>query len=149
MGGIKEFLKRNENGYLFADITLILGLVVLFGKKDHIYFGLILMIFIIVYLMTLNQGTKVINNYNKDIRAKDADFDVVHIVKSGEYKGNVDGIKVDGKVYKLPDGVRATVTKNGKIRVYSLFGYFLYLTCGGELTKAPDARWYKLFPYHE
>lgn len=146
MGKVKESLKRCENGYLFADITLLLIIPVFFWKKDPIlilFLGIIALIFL--GMTMVHQGTKVINKYDKDILAKDDDSDVVHTVKSGDYKGNVDGIKVDGKVYKLPDGVRATVTRDGKIRVYSLLGKLIYLGAGGELSKAPDAAWDNLF----
>ena len=147
MGKVKESLKRCENGYLFADITFWGAIGILFWKKEPMYFACLLIIYVIVVCKTIfNQGTKVINNYDKDILAKDEDSDVVHIVKSGEYKGNVDGIRVDGKVYKLPDGVRATVTRTGKIRFYSAHGLLFYWAGGGELTSAPDASWDKLFP---
>ncbi len=142
MEKLKHFLKRNENGYLFTDITLLLIIPVFFWKKEPIlilFLGIIALIFL--GMTMVHQGTKVINKYDKDILAKDDDSDVVHTVKSGD----VDGIKVDGKVYKLPDGVRATVTKSGKIRIYSLVGYFIYLGAGGELSKAPDSAWNDLF----
>ena len=150
MGKVKESLKKYENGYLFADITFLGAIGILFWKKEPMYFVFLLIIYVIVIYMTIfNQGTKVINNYDKDILAKDEDSDVVHTVKSGEYKGHVDGIKVDGKVYKLPDGVRATVTRTGKIRVYSAIGLLFYMAGGGELTKAPNACWDKLFSTQE
>lgn len=146
MDKFKHFLKRNENGYLFTDITIIVAIIVLFWKKEPVYIVPIVIIAVVFFTMSvLNQGTKVINKYDKDILAKDDDSDVVHTVKSGDYKGNVDGIKLDGKVYKLPDGVRATVTKSGKIRICSIVGSLIYWGAGEELAKAPDAGWDNLF----
>lgn len=71
--------------------------------------------------------------------------DAVYIVKSGGFKNHVDGIKVNGKVYKLPDGVRATVTRSGKIYMYSLLGEIVYAIAGDEICTPPDPTWNKLF----
>lgn len=147
---IKKFLKRNENGFLFADLLFIASVFYIIKTKNHYItpFALII-IAIFIYITIFHHGTKVINNSGKPIDAKDEDSDTVYTVRPGEFRDHIDGIKVDGKVYKLPDGVRATVTKNRKIMVYSLLGYFFYLTAGGELTKAPDDGWNKLFPVQE
>ena len=147
MKNIKEICQRIENGYLSTDLIVAFIFYIAFKKGDAIYIFFAFGVACLMGLTTmLHHGTKVINNYDGDIFAKDEDSDAVYIVKSGGFKNHVDGIKVNGKVYKLPDGVRATVTRSGDIRMYSLLGYLIYIIEGGELTSAPDSSWNKLFP---
>lgn len=146
MGKVKEICQRIENGYLATDLIVAFIFYIAFKKGDAIYIFFAFGVACLMGLTTmLHHGTKVINNYDGDIFAKDEDSDAVYIVKSGGFKNHVDGIKVNGKVYKLPAGVRATVTRNGNIYMCSLLGEIIYSVAGGELQKAPDACWNKLF----
>ena len=150
MGKVKEICQRIGNGYLATDLIVVLILGIAFKKGEEIYVVLAMFAAFIMSATTMfHHATKVINNYNGDIFAKDDDSDTVYIVKSGGFKNHVDGIKVNGKVYKLPAGVWATVTRNGNIYMCSLLGEIIYSVAGGELQKAPDACWDKLFSTQE
>lgn len=141
---MKEKMQRLENGYLVVDIAIV-WCIIAFAKGNVERSLFLLAIVVIVWYITMyHHGTKVINRYNGNVFVKGEDGDEVFAVPSGDMKNHVDGVKVNGKVYKLPDGVRATITKNGKVFVSSVFGYLVYKVCGGELGKAPDPSWDKL-----
>ena len=128
MGKVKEICQRIGNGYLATDLIVVLILGIAFKKGEEIYVVLAMFAAFIMSATTMfHHATKVINNYNGDIFAKDDDSDTVYIVKSGGFKNHVDGIKVNGKVYKLPAGVWATVTRNGNIYMCSLLGKLFIL----------------------
>lgn len=144
--GFKEICQRIENGYLATDLIVAFIFYIAFKKGDAIYIFFAFGVACLMGLTTmLHHGTKVINNYDGDIFAKDEDSNTVHTVKSGEFKNHIDGIKVNGKVYKLPDGVRATVTRSGKIYMYSLLGEIVYAIAGDEICAPPDDAWKPLF----
>jgi hypothetical protein len=48
-------------------------------------------------------------------------------------------------VYKIPDGVHATVTADNKVKVYSLWGGLVYKVRGGQISTPPDSSWNKMF----
>ena len=144
---IKDIVKRYNNSYLLADITFLSSFAFLFWKKNQYLFVLLLVVAVtIIVIATIHHGTTVVNKSDKKIKAKDEDGSTVFDVNPGEYKSNIDGIKVNDTVYKLPDGVRVVVGKDGKIRAYSLIGGIFKATLGGVLTSAPDNSWDALFP---
>jgi hypothetical protein len=59
-------------------------------------------------------------------------------------KYGIDGVKINGVVYKIPDGTHAKITKENKIKIDSIFGWFVYVVRGGILTDAPSD-WKSLF----
>ena len=48
-------------------------------------------------------------------------------------------------VYKIPNGVHATVNAKNKVKVSSLWGNLIYAVLGGQLTTPPDNGWNKMF----
>ena len=48
-------------------------------------------------------------------------------------------------VYKIPNGVHATVNAKNKVRISSIWGNLIYAVLGGQLTTPPDNGWNKMF----
>ena len=48
-------------------------------------------------------------------------------------------------VYKIPNGVHATVNAKNKVRISSIWGNLIYAVLGGQLTTPPDNEWNKMF----
>lgn len=143
---MKEAFQKLENGYLFTDLLFIASVIYFFKTKNYHFIPVaIIVVGIVMYITMFHHGTRVINKSGKTIKAKDEGSAAVYDVADGNFKNHIDGILVDGTVYKLPDGVRATVTKHGKIFVSSLFGTLIYKLSGGALKAAPDAAWNPLF----
>ena len=143
---MKEKFQKFENGYLFVDLLVIGSILYYLKSKNYNLIPIeIIVVGIIMYIVMYHNGTKVINRSNENVFVKDEDSDEVSIVPSGRLKNNIDGVRVNGKVYKLPDGVRATITKKGKVFVSSIIGTIIYKVSGGELKSAPDPSWNKLF----
>lgn len=69
-----------------------------------------------------------------------------YILSTGDGQHDVDGIRSNDVIYKIPDGVHVTVRPNGKVVPHSIAGKFLYWTEGGALDNPPDASWNALFP---
>lgn len=53
--------------------------------------------------------------------------------------------KPEYSVYKIPDGVHATVKEDYNVKVRSLWGRLIYKVRGGLLTAPPDKDWEPLF----
>ena len=147
---MKQGIKANL--YLATDILALAAIIVLVfytKKKDETFLIgsalLGVLAFIIIAIQAKWGQTKVSNKSSATIYAKPEEgTEPVGIVPQGEQWG-IDGIKTDGKVYKLPDGVHATVAESGKIRIASLTGTFIYMLIGGRLSTPPDGGWQKLF----
>ena len=69
-----------------------------------------------------------------------------YVLESWEKRHDIDGMKVNDVVYKIPDGVHVTVNKKGKVIPHSISGAFWYYKEGGVLDNPPDATWNSLFP---
>ena len=63
----------------------------------------------------------------------------------GGARYDIDGVKIQDKVYKLSDGCHAVARKDGTVKVKSLTGKFVNSVMGGVLVKAPDECWDELF----
>ena len=48
-------------------------------------------------------------------------------------------------VYKVPNGVHATVNAENKVKITSLWGLLIYKVLGGQLATPPDSGWNKMF----
>ena len=147
---MKQGIKANL--YLATDILAMLAIIVLVfsaKKKDESFLiGSALLgalAFIIIAIQAKWGQTKVSNESSTMIYAKPEEgTEPVGIVPQGEGYA-IDGIKTDGKVYKLPNGVHATIGEGGKIRIASITGTLIYLLGGGVLPTPPDGGWQKLF----
>ena len=63
----------------------------------------------------------------------------------GGARYDIDGVKTQGKVYKLSDGCHAVARKDGTVKVKSFTGKFVNSVMGGVLATAPDECWDELF----
>lgn len=147
---MKQTIKANL--YAVTDILALVAIIVLafsVKKKDESFLitsGIFTLFAVIVFLIQAKWGqTKVSNQSSAMIYAKPEEgAEPVGIAPQGEGYA-IDGVKADGNVYKLPNGVHATVGEGGKIRVASLTGTFIYMLIGGRLSTPPDGGWQKLF----
>lgn len=147
---MKQGIKANL--YLATDILVLVAIIVLVfytKKKDETFLIgsalLGVLAFIIIAIQAKWGQTKVSNESSTMIYAKPEEgTEPVGIAPQGECYG-IDGIKAHGKVYKLPNGVHATVAESGKIRIASITGTLIYMLGGGVLPTPPGVDWQKLF----
>ena len=140
------------NLYAVTDILALLAIVlfILSGKREDktilIGSGIAIILAGIAFTIQVKFGqTKVSNQSPNTIYAKPEEgTEPVAVPPQGQCYG-IDGIKAQGRVYKLPDGVHATVKADGKIKIQSLTAKFIYLLGGGLLPTPPDGGWQKLF----
>ena len=69
-----------------------------------------------------------------------------YVLESGEKRHDIDGMKVNDVVYKIPDGVHLTVNEKGKVIPHSISGAFWYYKEGGLQTTSPGVGWESFFP---
>lgn len=69
-----------------------------------------------------------------------------YILNNGRKQHDIDGIKLNEVVYKIPDGVHVTVNDKGEIIPHSVVGKVIYKVEGGVLDNPPDSSWNALFP---
>ena len=147
---MKQTIKTNL--YAVTDILALVAIIVLafsVKKKDETFLitsGIFTLFAVIVFLIQAKWGqTKVSNQSSSMIYAKPEEgAEPVEVSPQGEYFGT-DGVKAGGKVYKLPNGVHATVSQNDKVSIASLTGTLMYMLIGGVLPTPPDGGWQKLF----
>lgn len=84
------------------------------------------------------------NNYNKSIYAKPEKGETPIEIPENKDLYNIDGIKVDGKLYKCCDGTHIIVEKDGSIKNTSVIGKIFNTVRGGYKTKALAENWEKL-----
>ena len=68
-----------------------------------------------------------------------------YTLPNGEKQYDIDGIRCNGIVYKVPDGVHLTVNRKGTVVPHSIVGGFLFYIEGGVLDSPPDDSWEPLF----
>ncbi|MDD3915125.1 MAG: hypothetical protein PHU62_10090 [Bacteroidales bacterium] len=141
---------KGIDGYLIADIaallTIILFIVFLIYKNSPKYFLSAMAVSALSALLQSKFGkTQIINNTGADIYTKDEIGCMVSTVYTENIKSNIDGIKMNGIVYKIPDGVHAIATKQNSIKVSSIIGRLIYNVRGGMLSGPPDGDWIDLF----
>ena len=140
------------NLYAITDILALLAIImlVLYAKKkdETLLMGSLLFIILSAlsaFIQVKFGQTKVSNQSPNTIHAKPEEgAEPVAVPPQGQCYG-IDGIKANDRVYKLPDGVHATVKADGKIKIQSLTGRFVYMLIGGLLQAPPDGGWQKLF----
>lgn len=138
--------------YFVVDIFIIIAIVfIIIGiiKKEKIYgVGMVSTGIIagLIFLLQMYKGKSVVHNMSDEvIYAKPEEgTEPVAVPPHGELY-NIDGFKANGKVYKIPDGVHAKVSQNGKVSIASLTGTLMYMLIGGVLPTPPDGGWQKLF----
>ncbi len=152
---MKKELKK-VNWYRVEDVIVMVGvllfILVLCKKMDVITFlfsetGVFLLCVLVVFLLKKNYigDTVVENETEHDIYSKDEESSNVVVIPSHERVSGIDGIKVDGVVYKLCSGTHVVVKENGKVRTKSLTGKLVNNTRGGKISSPPDEGWNNLF----
>ena len=77
--------------------------------------------------------TKVYNESGTVLWAKPEEGDEPHTIQPGEVCKSVDGINLEGRVFKLPNGLPVTIKKDG-VHNHSITGFILYSLTGREFT---------------
>ena len=121
---------RKKGGYYLAGsfLTLVAGAVCL---PMQLFYG----------------KTKVKNRSGKNIeyiKEGEDDRDAYTLI-SGKDIYDIDGIKSDDVVYKIPGSIHVKV-KKGKVIPASPIDFLIYKKEGGVLTSPPDSGWNALFP---
>ena len=143
-----KFKTKTLDCYLVGDIFIFLS-VMLFvkGKIANSFF--VSLLGLLFYIC----GTSIIKSrvYNATggvmFAMDENDHENIMVIPDGETAINVDGINVGGTIYKIPDGVQATITQNG-IRIISAMGNLVYFVSGGKKKSLPEPSWEKLFNAH-
>lgn len=135
--------------YALCDIAAIMCLYFLINRKfgiEHLALGLT--IYVVLFSLQTYFGISVVKNKsNKTLKAKpnDESKDYLIDITPQAQTTLIEGVKIDNKVYKIPNGVRVKVNKNNKLNTNSLTGYVIYKRYGGLQKQAPDEKWNKLF----
>lgn len=151
--------KKEKNLFIKADLYLITDILIMLTmfifvlgimekeKKYAISFGISGIATLLVSLIQLKWGQAVVkNNSDEVIYAKLEEASDPVAVPPHSQCHNIDGFKAHGKVYKIPDGVHAKVSQNGKVRITSRIGTMItMIKNGGSLQAPPDGGWQKLF----
>jgi len=120
---------KKLNTYLCGDISffalLIAFVLFQFNKVSEKLLAFFVVFTAFFYAISLLGKAFVKNNYSKNIFAKSENNGEIFTIPSGGVKKDIDGICVNGNVYKLTDGTKVTVDENGKVRYYSLSALLL------------------------
>lgn len=134
--------------YKVADVALVLFIVfvlMLFERRDKFVTAGILGSGFAWFALTSMQfafgKTKVDNRYKGNVFANPENGTDPFKMPNG-----IDGVKVNGVVYKISDGCHAVINRKGKVVINSITGKFMNFAMGGGiLTTRPDDGWKDLF----
>jgi Ca2+/Na+ antiporter len=87
-------------------------------------------VFVLIYMF--GQDTKITNKSEAMAFIKTEENEKVEELPQNSTKYGIDGVKINGDIYKTPDGTHATIKKNGKLKIHSITGYLLYIVLGGH-----------------
>lgn len=150
----RENILKDVNAYAILDVAavgVLVGLVLFLLKQSKlstIIFATSSAIAAVdMFLLTFGKAfpTKVENGTGGTIFAKDEEGDGVREIAAGGTGYAVDGFKVGGNVYKVPDGVHVAVDPDGSVRAKSVSGKVFFNRFGGLLKSEPDSGWSELF----
>lgn len=146
---------KKLNWYYVIDVLTVLLFVLLLvdihfkNQKLLMFFGIDIAL-CGLFLIVENKKdppipSKVINNMDEPILAKPENGNTpVQIAPHAELYG-VDGIKANGKVFKLCSGTHVEVKANGEIETKALSAKFFNKIHGGYIKQSPDPNWDELF----
>ncbi len=146
---------KKLNWYYAIDILTVLLFVLLLvavhykNQKLLMFFGIDIVLcgsFLIIENKKVPPiPSKVTNNSDDSVWAKPETGNTpVQIAPHTEMYG-VDGIKANGKVFKLCSGTHVEVKANGEIVTKALTAKFINKNIGGYLNQSPDTDWDELF----
>lgn len=138
------------DGYLAADImtgaSVALFILFIIKRSDSkLWLIAATIAILLLWYAMLVAKTVVKNKSNQSIFTKGENDGIVAECKPGEKATDIDGLKAAGIVYKIPDGVHATVDERNQIKVTSLWGKLIYKVRGGICKMPPDEYWHQLF----
>lgn len=87
-------------------------------------------VFVLIYMF--GQDTKITNKSEAMAFIKTEEKEKVEELPQNTTKYGIDGVKINGDIYKTPDGTHVTIKKNGKLKIHSITGYLLYIVLGGH-----------------
>ena len=136
------------DGYLLTDVAGIITLATLLIPKINprgVAISLVVTTLCFIYATVISK-TVVYNKSANKMGAKDENNDNPDVIETlpGHSVSNVDGVKMNGVVFKIPDGIHATISKQ-RIIVKSILGRMMYNVKGGVLLTPPDESWVPLF----
>ena len=144
----KKIKRGHLDGYLTGDLFMFLFIIALAKENFKTAFLLLATGSIFYFIAASVLKNRVYNSTGSVMFAMDEnDHEKIFVLPAGKEICNVDGVNVNGTVYKIPDGVQATVTSNG-IRIISAMGNLVYFVGGGRKSKLPEPSWKKLFLAH-
>ena len=131
-----------------AVITLLL-LVAFVAKKEETlgkcFFGSLTITGVLGLVQMMFGQSKIENESRTVIHTKSEEgCDAVEL-EPGMERYDIDGVKNQGRTYKLVDGVHGVAKNDGTVKVKSLTGKFVNSVMGGVLTTPPDSCWDELF----
>ena len=149
---MKEKIKATKfNDYLIAEISFVIGLVLLLLLKFIPYKKIAVIVMAIAFIVggifsiigVYGGRSFIRNKSNKKVWAKCKNDGTCFEIKKGKYKSNIDAIKVDNTVYKVCDGAKVTIKEDGSVS----FGSFIFapaFKCG-VIETSPGEEWTELF----
>lgn len=147
---MKKTIKRNLYAAVdvMAVITLLL-LVAFVAKKEETlgkcFFGSLTITGVLGLVQMMFGQSKIENESGTVIHTKSEEgCDAVEL-EPGMERYDIDGVKNQGRTYKLVDGVHGVAKNDGTVKVKSLTGKFVNSVMGGVLTTPPDSCWDELF----
>jgi hypothetical protein len=132
-----------KNLYALSDIMFIASFLIMLlciiAKLDKKFVCLSIIIGIVgalVLLLQIAKGqSKITNKSNKQLFYKLEGPNTPEIIGAKSIIYNADGVKSNGKVYKICDGTHITVKENGEVYTNSLIGTFFNTFRGGYIEK--------------
>jgi hypothetical protein len=144
----KKIKRGHLDGYLTGDLFMFLFIIALAKENFKTAFLLLATGSIFYFIAASVLKNRVYNSTGSVMFAMDEnDHEKIFVLPAGKEICNVDGVNINGTVYKIPDGVNAVATKNG-IRIFSAMGNIVYYIGGGEKGTLPEPSWQKLFQAH-
>ena len=148
---MKKTIKRNL--YAASDVMAVIALLLLFlsmvEKKSGMFIGACFaggIGLVTAGIQGLKGRAKIENESGETVYTKSEDgCDAVEL-EDGAFRYDIDGVKNQGRTYKLVDGVHGVAKKDGTVKVKSLTGRLAnYINGGGALAAPPDSCWEPLF----
>lgn len=138
---------KRLNYYYGMDACMAFFLVLLFCKNIKGSWAVAtLAVFTLLFALAYMSESVMTNDSDTTVKAKPEDgCEPLTDVDPGKKHHGFDGIKANGKVYKVSNGTHIVVKKDGTVRTKSLTGKIVNALRGGVLTAAPDECWEPLF----
>lgn len=147
---MKKTIKKNLYAAVdvMAIVTLLLLVAFVAEKKETLgkcLFGSVMLTGVFGLAQMCCGKSKIENASGEIAYTKSEDGCDAVEMEPGTERYDIDGVKNQGRTYKLVDGVHGVIRKDGTVKVKSLTGKFVNrILGGGELCCAPDNCWVPL-----